>query len=460
MVLSFVHLDSRTSHLITSSKRDRPAQTRNSQVCYHQSPNPTVVTLMASIARKNLFEDIPRFIAAQAGIMFAVSLVTIQNGILNGFVRSSSLLIDNSQAEVWVASEDMIHMELTMPLALEQMMQAREVEGVERAEAMIFRSARWRDPSGQIHAVTIVGSSAEGKLFKPWSILTGQLTSLKEPYGIMVDESNLATLQVTQIGDVATISGFEAHLVGILKGTQPIINNKLVFTSLKNANAYLNRPLQTRTNCKLQDGDLKCVNVFDDTTSAERQVVSSAPKPLTLTDPISFVLIKPEAGQDIEQLKQRLEQTLPRVKAYTREEMSERTQTYWRERTGVGFILSLGAGVGILVGMIVVAQILYSSVSDHLKEFGTLKAMGAPDSVIYGVIMEQALWMALLGYVPGMVLCFGISGWAGATQGILILITPTSAIAVFGLTIAMCVGSAVFAIQKVTRVDPAIVFKA
>jgi putative ABC transport system permease protein len=205
---------------------------------------------------------------------------------------------------------------------------------------------------------------------------------------------------------------------------------------------------------------LKCVNIFDEISPAEKQVISSAPKQLTLTDQISFVLVEVEPGQNIDELRERLEEALPNVKAYTREEMSERTQAYWKQRTGIGFILSLGAGVGILVGMIVVAQILYASVSDHLKEFGTLKAMGAPDRIIYSVILEQALWMALLGYIPGMALCMGVTSWASATQGILILITPTSAVMVFGLTVIMCAGSAIFAIQKVTQVDPAIVFKA
>ena len=86
--------------------------------------------------------------------------------------------------------------------------------------------------------------------------------------------------------------------------------------------------------------------------------------------------------------------------------------------------------------------------------------MGASDWVIYGVIVEQALWMAILGYFPSMLLCFGVGTWTYATQGIVILITPATALAVFGITVLMCVGSAIFAIQKVTRVDPAIVFKA
>jgi putative ABC transport system permease protein len=326
---------------------------------------------MASIARKNLFEDIPRFIAAQAGIMFAVGLVTIQNGILNGFVKSASLLVDNAEADIWVASEDMVQLVLTMPLSLEQLNQAQEVPGVQRAEPLIVRSARWRDPSNQIQAVTIIGSSVNGVLFKPWNIIQGDLVALKEPYGIMVDESTLGSLRVNDIGDTVTISGLEARVVGITQGTQAITNSIFVFTSLKNANAYVNTPLKTQTRCKLEDGDVNCINVFDEPSpQAGGQVGISAPKPLTLTDPITYILVKAEPGQDIQQLQQQLDQALPTTRAYSREEIAEKLQRYWKERTGIGFVLSLGAGVGILVGMIVVAQILYSSVSDHLKEFG------------------------------------------------------------------------------------------
>jgi putative ABC transport system permease protein len=172
------------------------------------------------------------------------------------------------------------------------------------------------------------------------------------------------------------------------------------------------------------------------------------------------VLVQAKSGEDLQQLKQKLETALPGTRAFTKAEMSEQTRAYWLNRTGVGFVLSLGAAVGVIVGMVIVGQILYASVSDHLKEFGTLKAMGASDWVIYRVIVEQSLWMAVFGYVPSMALCLGLGAWTFASKGILILITPGTAAAVLGVTLVMCVGSAIFAIQRVTRVDPAIVFKA
>ncbi|WP_254172727.1 FtsX-like permease family protein [Planktothrix pseudagardhii] len=418
---------------------------------------------MASLARKNLFEDIPRFLVAQAGIMFAVSLVTIQNGILTGFIRSSSVLIDHSKADIWIASKDMIHLELTMPISLERVTQAQTVSGVEQAEAFIFRNARWRDPvENKIHAVTVVGSDPEGELFSPWNIIKGDINALKQPYTIMVDESKLDALKLKNIGDIAKLGGLEAKLGGITQGTQSIVSNSFVFTSLKNANAYVNSPVKTQTRCQVQDNeDFQCTQSYEDQSSNQKSTDIPPPRALNLADPITYVLIKAKPGQDLTQLKQKLDDALPDdVQVLTREEMSTVMRTFWQKRTGVGFVLSLGAAVGVLVGMVVVGQILYSSVTDHLKEFGTLKAMGASDWVIYGIILEQALWMAVLGYIPGMALCLGVASWAGATQGILILITPLSALGVFGLTVAMCTGSAFFAIQKVTKVDPAIVFKA
>ena len=81
---------------------------------------------MPSIARKNLFEDIPRFLVAQAGIIFSVSLVTIQTGVFRGFMQSASLLVDKSSADLWITSKDFVHMELTLPLPYERVVEMEE----------------------------------------------------------------------------------------------------------------------------------------------------------------------------------------------------------------------------------------------------------------------------------------------------------------------------------------------
>lgn len=413
---------------------------------------------MASIARKNLFEDIPRFLVAQAGIVFAVSLVTIQVGILHGFSRSVALLIDQSKADIWLSARDMVHFELSSPIPLQRVPQARQVAGVAQTEALSLSAARWRNPNG-IVPLRVFGFDPNSQLFGPEQVTQGNLSQLSEPYSVIVDQSNLKSLRLNQVGDSGTIGTLSATLVGMTQGTQSIASSTFVFTSLEGAKAYLTSGSNPTINCRIVNGEAVCTSSF---TRAETSTASppATPPELSATDQISYVLVKAEPGQNLQALKQALEKALPDVRALTRAEMASQTRDYWVKRTGIGFILGLGAVVGVIVGMVIVSQILYSSVSDHLKEFGTLKAMGASDWVIYGVILEQALWMAVLGYIPGIAICMGLGAWTLATQGIIILITPTTALSVFGVTVFMCVGSALFAIQKVTHVDPAIVFKA
>jgi putative ABC transport system permease protein len=412
---------------------------------------------MASIARKNLFEDIPRLLVAQAGIMFAVSLVTIQTGILNGFTRSTGILIDRSKADIWVASKDMVELELTLPISAAFLQQSQQVEGVQRAEAMLLGGGIWRSPQGKITSVRLFGFDPAGTLFHPFEVTQGNLTNLKQPYTVITDATNLDNLNITQVGDKATIGSLSVKLAGLTTDAQSIASGTFLFSSLENAKAYATGNRTANLNCRMQNGQFQCTNVYEQ--SAGSNPASLQPTPLTSTDAISYVLIEAKSGQDLQALKQKLEAALPNTRAYTRQEMAARTRNYWVQRTGIGFILGLGATVGIIVGMVIVGQILYSSVADHLKEFATLKAMGVPDRVVYGIIIQQALFMAVLGYIPSLGLCIGLGAWTFATQGITILVTPIAAAGIFGITVFMCVGSALFAIQKVTHVDPAIVFK-
>ncbi|MEM7725672.1 MAG: FtsX-like permease family protein [Cyanobacteria bacterium P01_A01_bin.45] len=418
---------------------------------------------MVSIARKNLFEDIPRFLVAQAGIMFAVSLVTIQTGIFNGVIRSTIVLVEGSRADIWVASKKMVHLELTEPLLYDSVRKTEEIEGVARAEGLNIGSARWSVPNGKLTVIKIFGFNPRKGLFVPGQLLKGKVANLsRQPYTVILDKSKLKSLGVSKIEDRAQIRSLPAKVAGITQDTQSIVASTYIFASLETANAYLSANISSRLDCKWILGDIKCINVYEkvDPDSKPEELKNKLPEPLSINDPILYVLVKAESDENLQQLKRRIEATIPESRAYTKQEMIHKIRTFWQRSTGIGFILGLGAVVGVIVGMVIVGQILYSSVSDHLKEFGTLKAMGASNKIIYGVIVEQALWMAILGYIPGMLLCWGLGTWTLVSQGIVILITPMTAVGVFGITVFMCVGSALFAIQKVSHVDPAIVFKA
>lgn len=390
---------------------------------------------MVSIARKNLFYDRTRFIVAQAGIMFAVGLVTIQIGILNGFTKSTRNLIDQSKADLWIAHEDMRYLDLTLPIPYKWLETVQQIEGVDRAEAIISSISLWRYTRSELAAVRIVGIDPTSQLLNLAPLASGEIKALQDPYTITIDTLDQVSLDVSGLGQTTDIGSFQAKVVGFTSGIKSIVTSPLVFTSLTNANAFINSPLTPPAKNPPQ------------------------PAPLTPRSPITYILIKAKAGIPLSVLQHRLQEKLPGSRIVTQAQLAKITQDYWRNSTGIGYIFGLGAAVGVIVGTVVVGQILYSSVSAHIQEYGTLKAMGSSDGFLYRVILEQAIWMALLGYIPGMALSLAVGTLSLNTQAVQILISPMTAGIVLVVTVAMCSGAAIFSIQKVTRLDPAIVFK-
>jgi putative ABC transport system permease protein len=335
------------------------------------------------------------------------------------------------------------------------------VPGVERAEVLIMRGGRWRDPLGRLSTVRIWGFNPDSTMFAGWPVVQGKVTDLNRPYTVFVDRASLGSLDVSKVGDTARIGNLPTTIVGLTSDTKSNASSAFVYASLETANAYGSAELNSAIACKRRpDGSLDCNNQYANVTPDGTLKDPPLPKRLNFGDPISYILIRAKPGEDLSALRQRLQVSIPDSKVFTSAELAKLTRNYWEDRTSVGFILGLGATVGFIVGMVIVGQILYASVADHIREFGTLKAMGASNWVIYSVIIEQSLWMAVLGYIPSMALCLGLSQWTLAAKGVLILIEPMTGVSVFVLTVGMCVVSALFAIQKVTRVDPAIVFKA
>jgi putative ABC transport system permease protein len=134
------------------------------------------------------------------------------------------------------------------------------------------------------------------------------------------------------------------------------------------------------------------------------------------------------------------------------------TRIYWMFTTGAGVAVLIAALLGLVVGVVVVAQTIYATTVDHIREFGTLKAMGAPNRYIYKVIITQAGISAVAGYGMAMVVSLFIVR-ASQRGGAAILLPWPMAIGIFFLTVLMCVCAAIVSIKKVTHLDPAMVFK-
>lgn len=164
-------------------------------------------------------------------------------------------------------------------------------------------------------------------------------------------------------------------------------------------------------------------------------------------------------GSDPKTVQARLRDRLQRdVLVLTREEFIAREVDYWNGSTPIGYVFTFGAIMGLIVGAIIVYQILFSDVQDHLKEYATLKAMGYPQRYLVGVVLREAALLATLGFLPGVLATYWLYEHAGEATRLPIEMTASRAAAVLMLAIAMCGASGVLALRKLRSADPASVF--
>jgi len=373
---------------------------------------------MPPLAQRNLFHDKVRLTVTLTGIVFSVVLIVVQLGLFLGFTTATSNLIDHSGADLWITSKNVPYVEQGVAFSERKLNQVRAVPGVADAQKLIARWTQWKRHDGGQDSVQIVGINVDDTMERPWNLVQGSLEDLKSPDAVILDELYKQKLGVTGIGEVFEIGGHRARVVGFTNGIRSFTTSPYVFTTFKNAQNY--------------------------TGLREDQTM--------------FILVKIAPGASIEQVRRDILEHVKDVEVFKTSEFSRMTTFYWMFTTGAGVAVLIAAVLGLVVGFVVVAQTIYATTVDHIREFGTLKAMGAPNSYVYKVIMKQAAIAAVLGYVLGMIVSVFVVH--GSQKGGAAILMPTSmAVGMFFLTLLMCVGAALVSINKVTRIDPAMVFK-
>jgi putative ABC transport system permease protein len=373
---------------------------------------------MPPLAQRNLFHDKVRLTVTLTGIVFSVVLIVVQIGLFLGFTTATSNLIDHSGADLWITSKNVPYVEQGVAFSERKLNQVRAVPGVADAQKIIAHWTQWKRHDGGEESVQIVGINVDDPLERPWNLVEGRVEDLKSPDAVILDELYKQKLGVARVGEVFEIGGYRARVVGFTRGIRSFTTSPYVFTSFKNAQDY--------------------TNLREDQTL--------------------FILVKVAHGADIQRVRRDLLDHVKDVDVLTNAEFGHMTTFYWMFTTGAGVAVLIAAVLGLIVGFVVVAQTIYATTMDHIREFGTLKAMGAPNSYVYKVIMKQAAISAVIGYVLGMIVSvFVVQG--SQKGGAAILMPPPMAAGMFFLTLTMCIGAALVSINKVTRIDPAMVFK-
>jgi putative ABC transport system permease protein len=377
---------------------------------------------MWNLARKLLLHDRLRFTVAIAGVSVSVMMVLVQVGLYFGFMNTASSIIDASTADIWVGKKGNESFEFATPFDERAYYRVASVPGVARAERVLMNFAQFKLADGGDLGVQVVGvDRTRGKrpLLAPWNVIAGDPQRLTEPGAIVVDKSEYEKLKIDRVGHKTEVSGVRAEVVAMTSGIRSFTTSPIVFTDVRTARSYL---------------------------------------PQLGGEPVTYVLVEVAKGESVSAVQARIN-ALPHLAAFTREQMSQRTQKYWSSRTGVGAGFFTTAVLAIIVGFVVVGQILYSGTLQYIREYGTLKAMGARNSAVVNVILAQAMISAALGFVVGGGLAVLMrAGMAGAN--LTVALSPELYAATAVITALMCAFAAILSIVKVLRLDPASVFKA
>ena len=374
--------------------------------------------MILTLAFRNLFHDRIRLAVTLIGILFSIVLVAVQLGLYLGASRMITGMVDQSKSDLWITAFGAKSFEEGGILLTPGMRhQALATPGVKAVIPLVVSFAEWRKPEGGSTRVVLVGTDFEYGGLVPYSLVKGTAADIKGPDGVSADETYLSWLGINGIGDSAQVANGRVRVRALTKGLRSFTQSPYTFTTISRA----------------------------------RSLLAAEP------DKSSFYLVQLEPGANVETVRNQLVKSLEGAEVFTKDEFHTKSLKQWLFKTGAGVALIGGALLGILVGTVIVAQTLYSSTKDHLNEFATLRALGSSSGYIHKVILAQAGMSAVIGYVLGMVIALGIL-YLSRTSPLPLIMTPGLAITLFGVTLGMCAISALSAIMKVMKIDPATVF--
>jgi putative ABC transport system permease protein len=374
---------------------------------------------VVDLAFKSLLHDKLKFAITVAGVAFAVTLVFVQVGLFLGLMDNASITIQHINADLWVTSKNTPNVDFSHTYSETYVNRVRTVPGVERADNLIIWFAQIALPNGAQEGTELYALEDFTRWNVPWNVEGGNVEDLRRGNYIMMDDSATKRFGAFEVGEYREVNGQRMKIIGRTRGAVSFTTTPLIFIDYKRAQS-LNELLKTRA---------------------------------------TYTLVKLEPGADVEAVKAEIKRRLPYNDVYTREDWAQRSRGYWIKNTGLGLNMAMTVFLGCLVGVVVVAQTLYSSTMEHIKEFGTVKAIGGSNGDIYAILGKQASIAAIAGYLVGAAMAYGMAPLVSKIN--LKLIIPNElAIVVFVGALVMCLVAAMISFRKVASIDPALVFRA
>ncbi|HEY2414866.1 MAG TPA: ABC transporter permease DevC [Pirellulaceae bacterium] len=383
------------------------------------------------LAWKNLTHDVRRLMVAVSGVAFAAILIFMELGFLNALLESTVQVLRRLDGQIMLVSRAQYALIAAERFDIRRLYDAREAPGVAavaplyvESTAALLRTGNQRGYPIRVIAVREQDDVLEIPQFKEYR------DGLHGESAALVDDTSRRKFRLPAFGEPlehyhGELNGKKVRLVGHFHlGVDFATDGNLLMTAANFAKFFAFRA----------GGD----------------------DPLKLVD---VGVVRLEKDAKVEEVLAHLRSTLPDdVEALTKERLIQREMTFWRKNAPLGYIFMVGATMGFVVGIVICYQIVYADITDHMREFATLKAMGYSGSYFFGLVLEQCLYLSLLGFVPGLIISWIAYRVLAEITGLTMALGPVLAISVMLTTALMCTISGMLAVSKLLAADPAELF--
>src|SRR5271156_720088 len=346
---------------------------------------------MIDLALKMLLDEKVRFAATVFGVGFAAALILVQVGLFFGLLENASITIERLDADLWVTARNTANVDFGNPFPETYVQRVRSIPGVARADNLIVWYAIVSLPTGAKESVIYYGLRDFAAWHFPWDVESGDPADLRRGHYVMLDRSAERRFGPFGAGDYREFQGRRLKIIGRTREALSFTTSPVAFLDYELAQSLSPDELRGRT---------------------------------------TFIVIRLEPGADVSAVAREIRRRLPYNDVYGQTEWAARSRGYWIESTGLGLTLFLTVTLGALVGVVIVAQTLYASTSEHLVEFGTVKALGGGNLTVYAIVAEQASYAAALGYGIALALSCGLAP-ALSRYDMKMNVSPTLAVLVF-----------------------------
>lgn len=383
------------------------------------------------LAWKNLTHEPRKLLLAMSGIAFAVILMFQQRGFRHALFDSTVAVIDAMDADLIVFNRSRFALTSEVRFRRDLLDIAASQPGVKTALPLYMENqfARFRTAGRRARPIRVIAFDFDQPmLLDRQGVVIPEFVNLRAPATALMDRFSKESYGIElsgQEGQIqeAELNGKQLSIIGFFQMGRDFAHEGNLYMSTANF-----------------------VNYFP----------FRAADPLKKVD-LGAIRIDPDVapGQMVDSLQEKLGES---VIVLTKQQYMQKEKDFWAKNTPIGVIFAIGAVMGFVVGIIICYQVLANDISEHLGEFATLKAMGYGNSYFFGLVIQQAVLLSLLGFLPGLCCSWLLFQLNSSFTGLLMNLSWDRALFVLGLTMIMCVISGFLALRKLLAADPASLF--